>query len=281
MYLCTEYLLSTMKRVKILVCFLVAVIVGLFVVGYKNIYADKEQPQTENASSLQNYSKGLEIPAELENTPEIILKRKAYTVSYNPETLIPNWVAWKLKAEYVDGIVERSNDFREDTSVPLPRATKEDYRKSGWSRGHMFPAGDAKWDKQAMSESFLLTNMCPQDTRLNSGDWNEIERACRVWAKKYGEIYIVCGPLFYNTEHKTIGKNNVVVPEAFFKVVLRLKPQPKAIGFVCKNKSINKTKDQYVNSVDEVEKMTGMDFFPSLDDKVESVVEAQADISEW
>lgn len=270
-----------MKRVKILICFLVVLVAGLFVVGYKNIYADKQQTQIERLSYGQDYSQGMEIPAKLKNTSELILKRKAYTVSYNTQTLIPNWVAWKLKAEYVDGNLERSNDFREDTSVPLPRATKEDYRKSGWSRGHMFPAGDAKWDKQAMSESFLLTNICPQDTRLNSGDWNEIEKACRVWAKKYGEIYIVCGPLFYNTQHTTIGRNSVVVPEAFFKVVLRLQPQPKAIGFVCKNKSQNKTKDQYVNSVDEIERMTGMDFFPLLDDKVESVVESDADISEW
>ncbi|MDO5759879.1 MAG: DNA/RNA non-specific endonuclease [Bacteroidota bacterium] len=269
-----------MKKIRILVVCILAISLSLFAIKYQS----QQEKETENLLKQESQQKpyqSIEIPAKLENTPEIILYRKAYTVSYNKENLIPNWVAWKLTAEHSEGEIARTNDFREDKDIPNPRATKEDYRKSGWSRGHMFPAGDAKWDKQAMSESFLFTNICPQDKRLNSGDWNEIEMACRLWAKKYGEIYIVCGPILYNKEHITIGENRVVVPEAFFKVVLRLTPEPEAIGFVCKNVSINKTKQQYVNSVDEIERITGMDFFPLLDDKIEKEVEAKADISKW
>lgn len=215
-------------------------------------------------------------------TLEQILKRTGYVASYNKATLLPNWVAWHLTAERTEGSVKRSGvDFAEDTEVPEPRATDWDYYNSGYDRGHMCPAADNKWSKKAMEESFLFTNMCPQNGNLNRGDWNEMEMACRKWAKKYGDLYIVCGPILYKGKHKTIGKNKVVVPEAFFKVVLRTGDDPQAIGFIYKNTSGNRPKDSYVNTVDEVERITGIDFFPSLPDDVEKNVEATADIANW
>ena len=215
-------------------------------------------------------------------TPEQILKRTGYVASYNKTTLLPNWVAWHLTAERTEGSAKRSGvDFAEDTEVPEPRATDWDYYNSGYDRGHMCPAADNKWSKKAMEESFLFTNMCPQNGNLNRGDWNEMEMACRKWAKKYSDLYIVCGPILYKGKHKTIGKNKVVVPEAFFKVVLRTGDDPQAIGFIYKNTSGNRPKDSYVNTVDEVERITGIDFFPSLPDDVEKNVEATADIANW
>lgn len=215
-------------------------------------------------------------------TPEQILKRTGYVVSYNKTTLLPNWVAWHLTAERTEGSAKRSGvDFAEDTEVPEPRATDWDYYNSGYDRGHMCPAADNKWSKKAMEESFLFTNMCPQNGNLNRGDWNEMEMACRKWAKKYGDLYIVCGPILYKGKHKTIGKNKVVVPEAFFKVVLRTGDDPQAIGFIYKNTSGNRPKDSYVNTVDEVERITGIDFFPSLPDDVEKKVEAECDLGLW
>ena len=88
------------------------------------------------------------------------------------------------------------------TDVPKPRVNNYDYKGSGWSRGHMCPAGDNKWNRDAMYETFLYSNVCPQHPRLNSGDWNEIEMACRRWAEKYGDVYIVCGPVFLRQEHE-------------------------------------------------------------------------------
>lgn len=215
-------------------------------------------------------------------TPEQILKRTGYVASYNKTTLLPNWVAWHLTAERTEGSAKRSSvDFAEDTEVPEPRATDWDYYNSGYDRGHMCPAADNKWSKKAMEESFLFTNMCPQNGNLNRGDWNEMEMACRKWAKKYGDLYIVCGPILYKGKHKTIGKNKVVVPEAFFKVVLRTGDDPQAIGFIYKNTSGNRPKDSYVNTVDEVERITGIDFFPSLPDDVEKKVEAECDLGLW
>lgn len=215
-------------------------------------------------------------------TPDQILERTGYVASYNKTNLLPNWVAWHLTAERTEGSAKRSGvDFAEDTEVPEPRATDWDYYNSGYDRGHMCPAADNKWSKKAMEESFLFTNMCPQNGNLNRGDWNEMEMACRKWAKKYGDLYIVCGPILYKGKHKTIGKNKVVVPEAFFKVVLRTGDDPQAIGFIYKNTSGNRPKDSYVNTVDEVERITGIDFFPSLPDDVEKKVEAECDLGLW
>ena len=176
-------------------------------------------------------SDSIEKPALLKEKSEIILNRKGYTVSYNKENKIPNWVAWHLTSDHADGVYRRTGGYQEDTEVPKPRATKEDYDTTRWSHGHMCPAADNKWDKKAMIESNLLTNICPQDRSLNSGLWNGIERNCRKWAKEYGDLYIVCGPVLLNREHETIGENKIVVPEAFFKVILCLKPKPKAVGF--------------------------------------------------
>ena len=220
-------------------------------------------------------------PQILHSVSEQILNRKAYTVSYNTDTKCPNWVAWHLIAEHTDGEWSRDNNYYEDEEVPLPRASNDDYKGSGWSRGHMCPAGDNKWDEVAMRESNLLTNICPQHASLNSGLWNVIERDCRKWAIKYGGLYIVCGPVLLNKEHETIGKNKIVVPEAFFKVILCMNPKPMAIGFIVRNNEGKKKQDQYINTVDEVERITGIDFFPALPDEIENEVEAYANIEDW
>ena len=215
------------------------------------------------------------------NIPSQIICRTAYSLSYNKDTRCPNWVAWYLTADHTDGEWGRSNDFREDYNVSAPRATNEDYRGSSWSRGHMCPAGDNKWSADAMSETFLLSNVCPQDRNLNSGLWNRIEMDCRKWARNYGGVYIVCGPLFYDKEHETIGDNSVAVPEAFFKVVLCLQGEPKAIGFVVKNNAGTKKKDHYVNTIAEVERLTGFNFFSALQEDVENEIEAYANLDDW
>lgn len=217
-----------------------------------------------------------------DSVPSMILERAGYVTSYNKKTKLPNWVAWHLTAENTKGSHSRKGiDFMEDEDVPTPRADDWDYYNSGYDRGHMCPAGDNKWDSEAMRQSFLFTNICPQAPGLNRGDWNEMENACRSWARENGDIYIVCGPILYKGRHKTIGKHKVVVPEAFFKVVLCMRGTPKAIGFIYKNEDGNRPKGDYVNSVDEVERITGFDFFQSLPDDVEQAVEATADLDEW
>ncbi|MGI6232167.1 MAG: DNA/RNA non-specific endonuclease [Prevotella sp.] len=225
---------------------------------------------------------GLEMPSALNDRSELILHRKGYTVSYNTKLLIPNWVAWHLTADRLSGPAKRKGQqFHEDEDVPEPRVTTYDYINSGYDRGHLCPAGDNKWNAEAMTESFLMTNICPQNPGLNKGDWNEMENQCRDWARRYGDIYIVAGPVLYRGKHKRIGQHKVTVPEAFFKVVLCMKGKPKAIGFIYKNTSGNRPKGDYVNSVDQVERITGIDFFPALNDKVEAEVEREQNLEEW
>lgn len=225
---------------------------------------------------------GLEIPAKLTNRPEQILTREGYTASYNRELKIPNWVAWHLTSAHSKGANMRKGvKFQEDMDVPVPRAVNMDYARSGYDRGHMCPSADNKWSEKAQEQSFLFTNICPQSHNLNSGDWNEMENQCRRWAEEYGDIYIVAGPILYKGKHKTIGKDKVAVPEAFFKVALCTNGTPKAIGFIYKNQAGNHPKGYYVNSIDQVERITGMDFFPKLPDAIEKTVEAQGDLQQW
>ena len=222
------------------------------------------------------------IPLPLKNKSEQILFRKGYIVSYNKDWKIPNWVAWHLTKEHTLGVNSRSgNAWHEDIDVPYPRATILDYKGSGWSRGHMCPAGDNKWDSEAMYESFLFTNCCPQNANLNSGDWNQIEMICRRWAEKFGDIYIVCGPILFNQKHETIGSNKVVVPEAFFKVVLCMNGKPKGIGFIRRNTYTSKRSDFYVNSIKEIERITGITFFPLLPGDVSEAVKSKANLNDW
>lgn len=227
-------------------------------------------------------SSGLEVPGKLTDRPEQILKRVAYTASYNSDLRIPNWVAWQLTGAHTEGKNKRAGvKFQEDTDVPLPRAVDFDYVRSGYDRGHLCPSADNRWDATAQEQSFLLTNVCPQDHNLNVGDWHELENLCRKWAKTYGSIYIVAGPVLLKGKHKAIGKNKVTVPEAFFKVVLCMEGEPKAIGFIYRNESGNRPKSYYVNTIDDVERITGIDFFPALPDNVEKAVEATCNLEEW
>lgn len=249
--------------------------------------ASQENSQTGETASSAVTDKGkvtmMEIPAPQRDVPEQILKRKSYTVSYNKDTRCPNWVAWHLTKAHTYGRHQRQQEvFTEDMSVATPRATDNDYYNSRYDRGHMCPAGDNKWDATAMSQSFLFTNVCPQNHGLNKYEWNDVEMLCRDWAQKYGAIDIVCGPLYDKTaEPKTIGKNKVRVPERFFKVVLCRGDRPKAIGFIYHNIGKKQEMAGAVRTVDEVERLTGFDFFPALADDVEKRVEASANLKEW
>ena len=221
---------------------------------------------------------GMEMPAPISNKPEIILKRTAYTVSYNIETKCPNYVAWSLYPERLQGDVKRTNNFIPDEEIDEAyRIETGDYRRSGYDRGHMCPAGDNTFSEKAMEESFLMTNICPQGHNLNAGDWNQLEEFCRELGM-HQTVYIACGPIYDSKSPKRIGnrkKLKISVPDRFFKVLLILDDSPKAIGFIMPNDDTDKPLADYAVSVDSVEKATGIDFFTGLDDKTERHVESQ------
>jgi len=250
--------------------------------AYEQQQAGREQPE-QVPPTTKNGSIAFEQLAKLQKSvPEQMLLRKAYAVSYNKENRIPNWVAWQLTGNHISGPYKRAGiQFHEDYEADGPKVNTFDYARSGYDRGHMCPSGDNKWDKKAQEESFLMTNMCPQSHNLNTGDWNTLENKCRDWAREYGAIYIVCGPILRGEKHRRIGKNRVTVPEAFFKVVLCMEETPKAIGFVYENEDGHRNTEHYSMPVDEVEKLTGIDFFPTLPDNIENKIEASANYHAW
>ena len=259
-------------------------------VGEVQIAADRSsttfyQTRTAEATKVRKPAvTQYELPAPLTDRPEQILTRRGYTASYNNKSKTPNWVAWHLTKTHTYGDNQRKNEvfFEDETIESGLRATDNDYYNSRYDRGHMCPAGDNKWDAQAMRESFLFTNICPQNHGLNKYEWNDLEMLCRDWARQYGAIDIVCGPIFSTTgDQKTIGRNKVWVPEAFFKVILCRQGTPKAIGFIYRNEGVKQTQEEALRSVDEIETLTGIDFFPALSDTLERRIEAVADLAAW
>jgi len=226
--------------------------------------------------------KGYELPAPLKSADEMILKRAGYTSSYNKRLKVASWVAWHLTADHTSGPHKRKGvEYLEDMDVPAPRSEKSDYWNTGWDRGHQCPSGDNKWSREAQQQCFLYSNMCPQNHDLNGGDWNDLEIKCRTWAQRFGDIYIATGPIFRSQQPRTVGRNKVGIPDAFYKVVLCMRGEPKAIGFIYENKSGHSSIQSHAMSVDEVEKETGIDFFYNLPDDVEKQVESRFDWNEW
>lgn len=264
---------------------IILVLLGLMAYKYHLFDGDflKNLPQTEKSgetvqpSAATNKSNGsLEIPIMQSSTGGHILKRKGYTLSYNADYKTPQWVAWELTKKETKGKEGRTDKFLPDPDVRGAKAYTSDYTKSGYDRGHMAPAADMKWSKQAMEESFYLSNICPQNPNLNRGDWNDLEEKSRQWAKKHGVIYVACGPIYDTKRPKRIGNNKVAVPDAFYKVVLiNPKKNPQAIGFIFPNKAGHKPLKKYIVSVDSVEKRTNIDFFPALPDEIENRIEAE------
>lgn len=229
-------------------------------------------------------SRKYEIPARMKHTPERIVEHTGFTLSFNREHNNPNWAAWELTAEEAKGTLPRATDFEPDPKLPENHQVKHaDYTGSGYDRGHMVPAADMKWDSKAMHDCFYMSNICPQTHTLNAGGWETLESACRRWAKREGSVYIVCGPVYKGTKHKTIGKDlKVTVPEGFFKVVLSMREgAEKAIGFYYANSNAKQKMEETATTVDAIEELTGMDFFVNVPDRLEQQIESSFSLKQW
>lgn len=221
-----------------------------------------------------------EIPA-LKASDKIIVY-EGFTLSYNPKNLIPNWVAYELTSDEVDGPFPRSNGFSMDLNYKGKQAMREDYSSTGWDKGHMAPAADMKWSRTAMYESFFLTNICPQDHDFNGNDWLTLEKLAREWAKRFGSIYIICGPIVGSNIYGTIGDNKVIVPDAFFKAFLVVQDHRyHAIAFVMQNEPTHHRIQEYALTVNELEDMIGLDLFPTIDDSIEEMIESDLYFKFW
>jgi endonuclease G len=211
----------------------------------------------------------------------ILVNHLFYTLSYCEKAEQAEWVAYDLSREEVYGKQQRTNNFREDPLVKTGSANLSDYKYSGFDRGHLAPAGDMKFSKTAMSESFFLSNMSPQRPAFNRGGWKNLESLFRSFAIKYGHIYIITGPVLSN-DLQSIGPDSVAVPLFYYKIALDYSSSPvKTIAFLMPNKKINKDLFAYVCTVDSLETLTGIDFFSQLPNSIENKIESNHDYSKW
>ncbi len=209
-----------------------------------------------------------------------IVSHQYFTLSYLETHEQAQWVAYSLSAQDLAGYISRSDDYREDPAVKSGSALLDDYRNSGYDRGHLAPAGDMKRSFEAMSESFLLSNMSPQLNAFNGGVWNRLENEVRSQAQRLGILYVVTGPVFDGAQREAIGQSKVSVPRAFYKV-LYAPQQQEAIAFLLPHAASRQDLGDFIVSIDSVEQITGIDFWAILDDSLEEKLETFADPSAW
>lgn len=211
----------------------------------------------------------------IEGTP---LFNSSYLVDFDEDSRIAHWVHYELLASESLGSTQRTEDFRRD-SRSTRSAGAENYRGSGYDRGHLKPAGDSKSSTQEMSSSFLMTNMIPQTPALNRGIWRSLEQDIREWAVRYGAVHVSTGP---SIETKTHIGQSIRVPAACWKAVLRTDPDTSAIAFMIPNNAkVEGNIEDYIMTVDELESMIQIDLFPALPEQVEGQIESVRASNKW
>lgn len=222
----------------------------------------------------------LELPKPIDG--EQIVSHIDYVLSYNEKYGQASYVAYELDNNEIYGSSVRKNNFREDPTINSGSASLDDYKKSGYDRGHLIPAADQKESDEAMSDSFYMSNMSPQSPNFNRKIWADLEATIRTFANTNTKIYVTTGPILTDGPYKTIGKNEVAVPKYFYKVILDYtEPEIKSIGFILPNEESNKPLQSFATTVDEVEERTGIDFFYQLPDEQEATIEGNYDLSKW
>ena len=253
---------------------LVAAAIGVGFHGARRAAAGRRLSMTP---MLCQRLQAVRLPAQCQNQA---VRYCGFNVNYNARYHLPNCVTYTITSAKADGALERQGKFAADPSV-AGCAGPDAYAGSGYQRGHMAPAGDMRWSARAMAESFLMTNVCPQSKSLNEGGWGKLEEKVREWARRDSVLIVITGPVL-KPGLKTIGNPRVAVPEQFFKVVMAPYATPlRAIGFIYSNKACGQGLEEYAASVDEVECLTGFDFFTALPPEVERRVEARYNLLQW
>ena len=212
---------------------------------------------------------------------EQIIHHTGYTLSYNPAFHVANWVAYELTKDETVPVVKRINRFVPDPMVTSGSASNNDYKGSGYDRGHLAPAADMCYSYQAMTESFYLSNITPQDPGFNRGIWAKLEGQVRQWAVDDEAVYVVTGPVLIKGLPR-IGYDRITVPALFYKVILDYTlPEIKGIGFIIPNSGSHEPLQSYAVTIDSVEKLTGTDFFYQLPADQQRVFESRVDLNKW
>lgn len=258
---------------KLLILLLVLVLLWVITL----VFAPTEVAyQSDNTT----YIKDLELPANPEGRP--VTRHTGFSLLYDEDYEQPLWVAYHLTQEELYGTSSRKDNFRSDDTIPTDSATLSDYKGSGYDRGHLIPAADLSWSEEAMSDSFYLSNMSPQEPQFNRGIWSSLEATVRNFADTEGEVYVVTGPVLTDGPYDSIGKSEVAVPKHYYKVILDYaKPELKAIGFLLANEGSDQRLESFATTVDEIELLTNLDFFPLLPDTLEEELESSFSVADW
>ena len=250
--------------------------------------SEKETPPKQEESKVDfdtydlYFTKAFDFAWPAYEASQAIVERPYYTLRYSEEHEQALWVAYILYADSLKQTTfERKDDFREDSRIKTGSASLSDYKGSGYDRGHIAPAADFSYSEFALSQSFFMSNMSPQDPSFNRGVWKKLEDQVRAWAMKNDQVYVVTGPVL-NKTYKTIGSNKVSVPEYYYKIILDMrKPEIKAIAFLMKNEKSSAQLSSFVVTIDSVEQLTGLDFFPGISDELEDALEGSLMTSKW
>jgi endonuclease G len=218
-----------------------------------------------------------------EYTPQTSLgykiQHRYYTLSYSSKHRQAEYAYYYLSPESIRGGQERTDDFRIDPKVKSNPVKSTDYQGSGYDRGHLCPAADMALNLTAMSETFFMSNMSPMSASFNRGIWSRLEDWVREEALGNSGLYVVTGPIL----SKSCGsiKGSITVPCAYYKIVFTGGSQPKMLGFVLSNAGASGSLQAFAVSVDEIEKRTGLDFFPQLENTLEQSLESKVSLSGW
>lgn len=206
---------------------------------------------------------------------------QAFQLEYAEEHEQARWVAYTLTKSKARGGYQRSNNFHRDYKISTHSAHHSDYKGSGYDRGHLAPAGDMAWSAASMSRSFLYSNISPQRPGFNRGIWKRLESKVRAWALLYDSLYIATGPVLTSALPK-IGPNQVSVPAYYYKAILHYNGyQARGIAFLLPARNSRLHLKSFALSIDSLEAITKIDFFPALPDRLEKEVEARLCKSCW
>lgn len=249
--------------------------------GDITISLQENASQSYEGETLTQHINDLDMARTAKGCPSQIIRHTGFTLSYNNNLRLANWVGYELTAEETDGDVERTDWFDPDPYIKGIKVRHADYTHSGFDRGHLAPAADMRWSEQAMVESFYMSNICPQVHALNAGAWNNLEQRVRTWAKRDSAIIVVSGPIV-GENPMTIGDNRVAVPTHFYKVVAApYNDKPRGIAFIMPNEDIDAPLHKYAVTIDSVENLTGIDFLYNLPDTLENYIEHTIDLKSW
>lgn len=264
-----------MKNKTVYVLLLAVCVIGFWV--FENFYT----PATYSNSKTKNVSNSMGSGFLPSSTTGTIVKHNYFTLSYSEPHEQAEWVAYELKREHLTQDNRRRPYFIEDPKVKTKSADWRNYKGSGYDRGHLCPAGDRRFLEQAYNETFYTSNISPQDREFNAGVWNRLEQQIRWWCKKHGDLIIITGGVLENGLEE-IGEEDVDVPEAFYKIVLQKDEEnDKVLSFLIPNEPSFEALDTFLIPIDELEKMTGIDFFAKKTNTWQIKMEQKVDATGW